>query len=146
MIGKVREAARFLTERDSKGGVLNPSDDAGNGQSVKDVLESKHPAQAEANPEAFMVCDDLPVLIDIEVTAEHIAKVARNLSGSAGLSALDSQQWIDLLLKFGVVSSDLREAVAALVNRLGNGIIPWEDTRALRARKLMFWNVFVQKL
>ena len=78
-----------------------------------------------------MICQ---CFFDIEVTAEHIAKVARNLSGSAGLSALDSQQWIDLLLKFGVVSSDLREAVAALVNRLSNGIIPREDTRALRAR------------
>ena len=100
-------------------------------------MESKHPPQAEANQDAFIVCDKLPVLIDVDITSKHVSKVARTLSGSAGLSALDSQQWVDLLLKFGGASEILREAVAALVRRLANGIVPWDDTRALRARKLI---------
>jgi hypothetical protein len=71
LLGKIREATRFITNRGSKGHVLNPFDDVGNGQTVKDVLESKHPPQAEGNPEAFIPCDELPVLISIDVTYIH---------------------------------------------------------------------------
>ena len=137
LLGKIREAARFITDRGSKGGILNPHDVLGDGKTVKQVLESKHPSQGEANPDAFLVCEKLPALVEIDVSAEHVLKVSRTLSGSAGLSALDSAQWTDLLLKYGGASADLREAVAALVRRLANENVPWIDTRALRARKLI---------
>ena len=64
LLGKIHEAAQFITEWSSKGGVLKPFDDAGNGQTVKEVLESKHPAQAEANPKAFIDYNQLPGIID----------------------------------------------------------------------------------
>ena len=103
---------------------------------MKEVLESKHPAQAEANPKDFIDCNQLSVIIDFDVTAEHVAKVAKTLSGSAGLSGVDSQQWNELLLKFGKPSEELREAVASLTRRIANNIIPWKDIGALKAKKL----------
>ena len=94
--GKIREALRFLTNRSESGGLLKPHD-AGKG---KTVLESKHPPQSEAVPEAFIVAD-LPTLVDVDVTESHIVKTAKHLSGGAGISALDASQWQVLLLKHG---------------------------------------------
>jgi hypothetical protein len=137
LLGKVREATRFITDRGCKGQILKPYDVVATGQTVKEVLESKHPLQAEGNPEAFIICEELPALVDVDITTEHVAKVARSLSGTAGPSGIDSQQWTDLLLKFGGPSANLREAVAALTRRLANSIVPWEDIRALKAKKLI---------
>ena len=53
------------------------------------------------------------------------------------MSGVDSQQWNELLLKFGKPSEELREAVASLTRKLANNIIPWEDIRALKAKKLI---------
>jgi hypothetical protein len=135
--GKIREAVRFLTNRSESGGVLKPDDDAGKGKTVWEVLESKHPDQVDPDPEAFLECNDLPTLVEIDVTAEHIQKVAHSLSGSAGVSALDAAQWQDLLLKRGGASERLREATAALTRRLANSIVLWDDIRALKAKKLV---------
>ena len=77
------------------------------------------------------------------------------------MSGVDSQQWNELLCKFGKPSEELREAVASLTRRIANNIIPWDDIRALKAKKLialdkcqefvqlvlaMFWIVYVVKL
>ena len=48
------------------------------------------------------------MLIDVDVTAEHIFKTATSLSGGAGVSALDASQWQNLLLKHGGASENLR--------------------------------------
>ena len=114
--GKIREAVRFITDRAENGGVLKPDDDAGNGKSVKEILESKHPNQKNPDPEAFInsYCDVLPMLVDVDVTADHVSKVANFLSGSAGVSGLDAAQWQNLLLKHGGASERLREAMASL--------------------------------
>jgi hypothetical protein len=116
--GKIREATRFITQRGEKTAILKPDDDDGKGNKVIDVLKSKHPAQAEANPEAFLECDKLPSLLDVDITASHVEKIAKVLSGSAGISGLDSQQWHSMLLKFGKISEHLRESIAALTRRL----------------------------
>ena len=60
---------------------------------LRDTLQSKHPDQSEPHPDAFVVCDVLPTLIEVDVTAEHVQKVAKNLSGGAGVSGLDAAQW-----------------------------------------------------
>jgi hypothetical protein len=80
--GRLREAVRFISDRQS-GGVMNPEDEAGkpSGKTVLEVLIDKHPQQRTPNEEDFMKCEELPTLIDIEVTALHVEQAARKLSG-----------------------------------------------------------------
>mgnify|MGYP006949136627 CR=1 FL=1 len=75
--------------------------------------------------------------MDIDVTSAHVHGIAKKLSGAAGISGLDSMQWQSMLLKFGNASEQLREAVAKLTRRLANTIVPWEDIRALKAKRLI---------
>ena len=84
-----------------------------------------------------MLCDVLPTIVDVDVTAEHVQKVANSLSGGAGVSAIDAAQWKNLLLKHGGASANLRESMAALTRRLANSIVDWDDIRALKAKKLV---------
>ena len=140
--GKIREATRFLTERETTGGVLSPDDDAGKpkGKTVMEVLQSKHPEQATPCEEAFVECPNLPDLFFVEITSSHIQRVANKLSGGAGPSGLQSTQLQELLLKFGNHSAELREAYASVCRRLANNIVDWEEIRALKAKRLIALN------
>ena len=71
----------------------------------------------------------MPTLVDVDVTADHVSKVANFLSGSTGVSGLDAAQWQNLLLKHSGARERLREAMASLTQRL--------STRAMKAKKLM---------
>ena len=137
MQGKIRQALRFITDRSETGGILSPDDDSGTGKTVQQVLQSKHPEQKTTNPDAFIVCEELPVLIDVDVTSEHILKTASTLSGGAGVSGLDATQWHNLLLKHGGASEKLRESLAAMTRRLANinTIVDWDYIRAMKANK-----------
>ena len=56
----------------------------------------------------------------LDVTDETVTKVAANLSGAGGPGGVDAmglQQW---LLKYGVSSNHLREAVAAFTRWMAN--------------------------
>ena len=137
LIRKKREAAKFITERGEVSTVLQPTDDNGKGVSVLEDLKIKHPPQATANAEAFIECKDLPILIDVDISAEHVEKVARMMGGSAGTICLDSYQWQALILKFGTQSESLRESMAAVIRRLANSFVDWNDIRALKAKRLI---------
>ena len=130
--GKIREAVRFITERQESGGVMMPHEDALKpaGKTVLEVLELKHPDQTEPHADAFVECDELPILLEVTVTEEHIRKTAHKLSGSAGPSGADSMLWQSILLKYGNQSKELREAMATLTERQANNIIEWEEIRA----------------
>ena len=136
--GKVREACRFITDRNS-GGILDPHGDVSNssGVSVLDVLKSKHSPQTDANPAAFIDCSDLPPLINVDITAANIERAARRLRGGAGPSGLDATQWQDFLLKYGSHSENLREAMAAVARRIANSVVDWPDIKAMKARRLI---------
>ena len=80
--GKIREATRLITERGGKGGVLNPNGMAEDkkgpmGKTVFEVLMEKHPEPGVVDEDAFLKCEKLPVLIDVDITGNHIEKVAR---------------------------------------------------------------------
>ena len=77
------------------------------GKTVLEVLKMKHPNQSEPHPNAFIECDELPVLVDVIITESHICKVAQKLSGSAGPSGVDSTHWQAFLLKYGNRSQEL---------------------------------------
>ena len=119
--GRIRSAVRLVTERRS-GGVLDPEAVAHGkndpfGMSVYDVLQEKHPAQRTVDPSAFLNCEVLPPLEQVDITAAHIETVARRLFGSAGPSGTSSGQWRNFLLHYGTASARLREAIAASTRR-----------------------------
>jgi hypothetical protein len=144
MLGKVRSAVRWITERE-KGGVLQhddlvPSKDAqGNPimRSVGEILKEKHPSAKEPGITAMPDYGQPPLMPGLDVTAEHVEGIARKLQGGAGPGGSNAEAWQDWLLRFGVHSNELREAIAALTRRMANEIIPWEQTRALLANRLI---------
>ncbi|CEM24780.1 unnamed protein product [Vitrella brassicaformis CCMP3155] len=102
--GKVRAAVRFVTERGG-GGVLHPSAQAEErppGVTVLDVLREKHPPQQQPHEEAFLPCDDLPPLIDVDITDSTVERAARSLSGSAGPTGGDANFWQTFLLRYAL--------------------------------------------
>ena len=136
--GQVRSAVRWMTERASSGGILNPSTSVGtHGKTVLNVLKEKHPEPREATEKAFLLCEDLPPLVDVDVTAAHVEKVARLIQGGAGPGGTMALHWQDFLLRYGAHSERLRDAVAELARRLANTIVEWDDIRALMASRLI---------
>lgn len=132
--GKLREATRWITDR-SGDGVLLPEDKLPNGQIVFEVLKSKHPGQMTPNDNTFLTCEQLPIMVDVDISSDHIEKMARSLHGSAGPSGTNSDQWKSMLLRYGAHSERLRESVASLTRWLSNGIVNWNLIRALLARR-----------
>ena len=83
--GQVRSAVRWMTERSSSGGILDPSTPVDtHGKTVLDVLKEKHPEPREATEKAFLLCEDLKPLVDVDLTAAHVEKVARLIQGCVG--------------------------------------------------------------
>jgi hypothetical protein len=141
MQGKLREAVRFITDRQG-GGVMDPEQDAGKpaGKSVFEVLLSKHPEQRIPEENDFIECDELPPLINIELTGSHVEQAAKKLSGGAGISGFDSYQLQKILLRYGNHSEKLRDTFARATEKQANCILDWEEVRALKAKRLIALN------
>ena len=76
--GQVRSAVHWMTERASSGGILDSSTSVDtHGKTVLDVLKEKYPEPREATEKAFLLCEDLPLLVDVDVTAAHVEKVEK---------------------------------------------------------------------
>jgi len=73
---------------------------------------------------SLVLCANLPLFEDVEITGSHILFVAHCIQGSAGPGGCDAGHWRDVLLGFGAHSSRLSDAVAALTRRLLNLIFP----------------------
>ena len=48
------------------------------------ILLEKHPEPVVIDKFAFLPCDDLPALLDLDVTADYVECVAHQIQGSAG--------------------------------------------------------------
>ena len=136
--GQVCSAVRFITDRVSGGGVLACNSPSGiPGKSVADVLQEKHPEPCSSGRDAFLPCDSLQPVLDVDITADYVERVAHRIQGAAGPGGSTAMQWYSNLLRFGAYSARLRDAVAGLARRLANNVVKWEDIRALMANRLI---------
>ncbi len=95
---------------------------------VIDVLMDKHPdcrvpsdEDFDAYPDAANLLDTMPVYW----YKECIAEAAAHLSGSAGPCGIEAEMLKHWLLRYGVHSEHLREAMADWVDWLSNGLPPY---------------------
>ena len=78
---KVREATHWITGHVA-GGVLAPTDiDIKTGKIVlQSSLNDKQPPPGRLDPAAFLTCDVLPPLTDVDIVAFHIEQIAHKRS------------------------------------------------------------------
>ena len=67
---------------------------------MSEIDESKYPVGKDVKISSLSIFEYCPELINIEVTEDRVEKVARKLSGSAGLSGIDSVYMPHWLLKY----------------------------------------------
>jgi hypothetical protein len=141
--GEVRAAVRFLCDN-NKGGILLPDDiteDKINGvqvpRTVMAVLQDKHPEARPPTKDDLHVFDDTPDLASTIISEDVIEKVAKNLTGGAGLGGAEGASLRDWLTMHKKASKDLQHSLAKLATRLQNELVPWPTIRALRAGRLI---------
>jgi hypothetical protein len=146
--GKVSEAVRLLSDQGQKGGVLKALDEIeikGQKKTVQAELEGKHPAGKLPHREALLDRpinpetgeEELPAMVNVQVTPAHVEKIARKLKGGAGPGGTDAAIWQHLLLYQKEASLELQAAVAALCEKLATDNMAWKLTRALFANRLV---------
>jgi hypothetical protein len=131
--GDVRGAIRCLNNRE-KGDILQPMNiNKKTGDLVEMVLSSKHPDGRIPKPESLPNYNYTPNFVKVNITAETAEKkkVAPPLSGITGLGGTDSHALKHWLLRFGVASLKLWEALAHFTDWLSNGFPPWAGYQAL---------------
>ena len=105
MEGRVRADLRLLPDNSDKGPLsLNDTVDDTSGNTVRDVLEEKHPRPGPVHPEALVEGRDddnfHPIIYD-GITTESIRTAALQTQGAAGPSGLDALNWRRLCTAFG---------------------------------------------
>ena len=122
--GKVRAAARKVTNQDS-GGAYHPSDlDSKSGHPVINVLREKHPncrVPLEEDFDAHPGAPNCLKLLPVYCFKECVAKAASRLSGSAGPCGIEVDMLKNWLLWHGAQSKRLCEVMATWVDWLSNG-------------------------
>jgi len=104
--GEVRAAVRYLMATE-KGGVLFPEDvDPITGQTVAEVLASKHPPPQSPAPTSLPSYPSTPDFIDLDITPDTIERVAHWLHGAAGVGGADAHALSYWLTGFGLTQQD----------------------------------------
>ena len=87
-----------LLSEEKTSGVLGENDVLPSGETVSDVLKSKHPSAQCLNQEALppsyvtILPFQNPVMFD-RIDADSIRHAAKNTTGAAGPSGLDAHSW-----------------------------------------------------
>ena len=68
----------------------------------------------QLHEKAFLHCDELTPMADVDVIAKHVEKVARQIKGGAGPGVSLAMHWQDFLLRYGAHSERLRDGIAEL--------------------------------
>ena len=124
------------------GGVLQPGERCTKtGDRVLEVLRAKHPeAQTPTAACLESYTGRPPELTLADITDDPVTVVAGRLSGGTGPGGTDSVSLQHWLLRFGVVSAELRLIVGDFVEWLGNGRPPWAVYQALMSGRLIALN------
>ena len=127
--GDLRGAVRFMTDWEQVG-VYDPQDiDLKSGDTVAEVLASKHPEARVPDLATLHHFDNTPEFVDVDITTDTVEKVACRLSGSVGVGGIDSHAVQHWLIHFRGVSERLRLTVARFSDWLSNSIPPWATYR-----------------
>lgn len=135
--GKIREAVRFITEREGCGALHPTNIDAKSKERVIDVLHSKHPDPRVTQQSTLTDYESLPAVIPVRISEETVDTIARRLSGSAGpggTDAINLQHW---LLRHGMMSQKLQTSLAKFATWLATTNVPWAAIRALMSARLI---------
>ena len=103
-------------------GVLSEDDELHSGDSVSDVLRSKHPPAQGLVKEAISLPEVLPPppnpVIFERIDADLIRHAAKHTNGAARPSGLDAHGWRRLCCTFKEASAELCHSLALLARRL----------------------------
>ena len=136
--GQVRAAVRLITDRVSGGGILSSSSPSNvPGMTILMYWQRNILNLVGWYLLPFCLVILCPPLSDLDITGGHVEKIARQLQGAAGPGGSSAMQWRDYLLRHGCHSAQLRDSVAMLTHRLANGIVEWDEIRALVANRLI---------
>ena len=120
--GKCQSAFQLLEEETGAMGVLGEDDVLPSGETVSEVLQSKHPDPEGLKEEALCSSDNLPPLPDQVIfeciDADLIRHAAKQTKGSAGPSGLNGHAWRRMCCSFKDASNDLCHSLALLARRL----------------------------
>ena len=110
--GKVFQALKYVDSNSNVTGVCDTSNE------VLETLKQLHPDASPVNDECIVATTSEkvePVIFE-EITADLVADIARNLSGSGGTTQMYSDGWKHILCNksFSRVSSSLCQAIADL--------------------------------
>ena len=120
--GKCHSAFQLLEEESGSAGVLGEYHALPSGQTVSEVLQSKHPAAQGLKQEALLSPDTFPPLPDQVIfeciDADLIRHAAKQTNGSAGPSGLNAHAWRRMCCSFKEASDGLCHSLALLARRL----------------------------
>ena len=103
-------------------GVLSKDDELPSGDSVFDVLRSKHPPAQGLVKETLSLPEVIPPppnhVIYERIDTDLICHAAKNTNGAAGPSSLDAHGWRRICCTFKEASDELCHSLALLARRL----------------------------
>ena len=95
LCGQVHTAICFITDGVSGSGVLACDSPSGvPGKSVADRSWERHPEPCCSGNDAFKPCDSLPPILDFDITADHMERVAHYIQGAASPGGSTAMQWL----------------------------------------------------
>ena len=138
---KCQSAFHFLEEGNGITGILREGDFLSSGETVSDILRSKHPVPQGLKEEALCSWQNIPPLPDQVIyeyiDADLIHHAAKQTKGAAGPSGPNAHAWRCMCCSFKEVSDDLCHSLALLACLMCTQFIPPSILAPLLACRLV---------
>ena len=130
MNGRVSAAIKMLSE-ESDNGILQINED------TMKMLHEKHPQAVEPEPIALLpgIVEPVHPSVFEQINGELIQKVASRTKGGAGPSGMNADDWSRILgsNKYGLASSDCREAIALMTRKMCTDMLDTDEMPSIEA-------------